>query len=712
MESGHNDGIKLEGNEHYNLLSIDAANQGNTPGSTTESSSSFRSTSSKQRWNESPEARARRLARNAERMRERRARESEDEYRARLARNAEANRMRRHNENEVERAMRLVRNAARQRLRRAMETPDQRSKRLAKLAERMRIYRANETPEQRKMRLAEMAARARERIARESSEERKERLRKLSEYAKKVRSNKNNMKTANTNESNQNLNQNTVQNVPDTQIGGQQTSQPQQPNPPTYPHQTLTNSIEYYQNMFINSALRPNITKDLQTQLNVTQNSTQLPVRFTNNTHGVVIDPSVPTNIFQQNFYDDSKPVQKIQQVPYQTLTSSIEYYQNKFIKGEKVQQDSKDQSPSEEIKPKIRPPGSESSSPLASHQQLVNPTTQLYNQFPYLNNFPPVSSPPSSSNSQQNYYPMYHNGFQLAIAPNTIPPPFTPVHFQNAGTIQQPQQQQQQAPQTYNIVNASQQAQNQQQLPQQPTQLVQDFPKPVRGRPKKIFPDNEITRIPAELQDEAIRQYKVNALLENEINQILASPKRGRGRPGRGHETEEERRIRLDKMAAHQRQVRANETLEEREIRLRKLSERARLKRQQIRETETEEERRVRRAKQAEYARLRRLRAQTPENKKRIEERAKQLYAQIHSQQQQLLQQQQQSAIIHGQQQPQSQQPTMHQNQPHTLQMAHSSGANAANEDFVKNPGKDFAQSENNDVLKILEPIIIMKAK
>lgn len=97
---------------------------------------------------ESPEARARRLARNAERMRERRANESEDEYRIRLIKMAEANRMRRRNENEIERTMRHLKDAARQRLRRAMESPEQRASRLAKLAERSRYFREHETPEQ------------------------------------------------------------------------------------------------------------------------------------------------------------------------------------------------------------------------------------------------------------------------------------------------------------------------------------------------------------------------------------------------------------------------------------------------------------------------------------------------------------------------------------------------------------------------------------
>uniref|UniRef100_A0A182NZ89 STPR domain-containing protein n=1 Tax=Anopheles dirus TaxID=7168 RepID=A0A182NZ89_9DIPT len=138
--------------------------------------------------NESEEARFRRLARNAERMRQKRATESEDEYRQRLAKNAESNRRKRQNETDVERTIRHARSAARERLRRAMETPEQRAVRLAKLAERMRIARANETPDQRAMRLAKNAAKAKERLLKESPEQWIERKRKKAEYARRKRS--------------------------------------------------------------------------------------------------------------------------------------------------------------------------------------------------------------------------------------------------------------------------------------------------------------------------------------------------------------------------------------------------------------------------------------------------------------------------------------------------------------------------------------------
>uniref|UniRef100_A0A182NZ88 STPR domain-containing protein n=1 Tax=Anopheles dirus TaxID=7168 RepID=A0A182NZ88_9DIPT len=176
---------------------------------------------------ESAEARAKRLARNAERMRQKRAAESQeeyqkrmvqnaermrkkraaeteqeylrrmqrneeskssDEYQIRLAKNAERNRMRRQNETEIERSIRRARSAARERLRRAMETPEQRAVRLAKLAERMRISRANETPDQRAFRLAKNAAKAKQRLLNESPEQWIERKRKKAEYARQKRS--------------------------------------------------------------------------------------------------------------------------------------------------------------------------------------------------------------------------------------------------------------------------------------------------------------------------------------------------------------------------------------------------------------------------------------------------------------------------------------------------------------------------------------------
>ncbi|XP_036346225.1 uncharacterized protein LOC118755499 isoform X2 [Rhagoletis pomonella] len=48
------------------------------------------------------------------------------------------------------------------------------------------------------------------------------------------------------------------------------------------------------------------------------------------------------------------------------------------------------------------------------------------------------VVTSPSSTPTQATYYLIYHNGFQLSIPPNTVPPPFTPAHFTsttNSGT-------------------------------------------------------------------------------------------------------------------------------------------------------------------------------------------------------------------------------------------------------------------------------------
>ncbi|EDS43930.1 conserved hypothetical protein [Culex quinquefasciatus] len=128
------------------------------------------------------------LARNAERMRQKRNTRTFEEYKIALAKNAESNRRRRANETPEERALRHMRNAMRQRLRRAMETPEQKAIRKARLAQRMREIRSNESYEQRQVRLAKGAARARQRFLNETPEERAERNRRKAEYARLCRS--------------------------------------------------------------------------------------------------------------------------------------------------------------------------------------------------------------------------------------------------------------------------------------------------------------------------------------------------------------------------------------------------------------------------------------------------------------------------------------------------------------------------------------------
>lgn len=159
---------------------------------------------------ESPAARARRLARNAERMREKRSRESDDERRKRLDKNALNNRLKRLNESPTEKAIRQVRDAARQRLRRAMESTDQRDSRLRKLAERMRMVRRLESPDKKSDRLAKAAQRARDRLQRETSEERRIRLQKGSDYARRVRSKKSTADSSSAPDTSDNSNQNTL----------------------------------------------------------------------------------------------------------------------------------------------------------------------------------------------------------------------------------------------------------------------------------------------------------------------------------------------------------------------------------------------------------------------------------------------------------------------------------------------------------------------
>ncbi|XP_067629413.1 uncharacterized protein [Eurosta solidaginis] len=87
----------------------------------------------------------------------------------------------------------------------------------------------------------------------------------------------------------------------------------------------------------------------------------------------------------------------------------------------------------------------------------------------------------------------MYHNGFQLSIPPNTVPPPFTPVHFTNttnSGTSPSTGQVVQSVAGAYNLLTNTSitAAVAAVASPATQQQVIQDFPKTVRGRPRKII--------------------------------------------------------------------------------------------------------------------------------------------------------------------------------------------------------------------------------
>jgi len=116
--------------------------------------------------NESPEARSRRLAKNAQRMREKRASETFDEYKLRLAKNAEANRIKRQNENESpeKRELRRQKNRDRNRIKRASGGTTAQSK-PSNYHVQQKIKRQNETPEETTTRRQKNAERNRRRRA-------------------------------------------------------------------------------------------------------------------------------------------------------------------------------------------------------------------------------------------------------------------------------------------------------------------------------------------------------------------------------------------------------------------------------------------------------------------------------------------------------------------------------------------------------------------
>uniref|UniRef100_A0A034W6U5 STPR domain-containing protein n=3 Tax=Bactrocera dorsalis TaxID=27457 RepID=A0A034W6U5_BACDO len=532
--------------------------------------------------------------------------------------------------------------------------------------------------------------------------------------------------------------------------------------------------------MFMSPAtLRPALLKQEQlTPQQPQQQQSMQQGRFTHQQQQqqTILD-SESNSMFPQQLYDnDQKPAtasgngtattsSKLPQahVPqFSTIASSLEFYQNKYMKKQELQTNNPTNNS-----------GSVGGSNLQNDTKVIVASTSN-TTFPAAaaNSGSTVVTSPSSTPTQATYYPMYHNGFQLTIPPNTVPPPFTPVHFTNNTTNSGTSPTSGQVAQAgvggaYNllanssITAAAAVAAVASTATQQ--QAIQDFPKPVRGRPRKVIFSNTGT---TESPEDALRQQKVSALLEQEINQMLASPqqtpRRGRGQQhssptgstrGSGHkyETDEDKRRRLDKMAAHQREVRANETPEQRAVRLAKLCERARLKRAEIRATESPDERKVRLSKQAEYARMRRLRTHS---RRRTEDRARELYEELkkdvdissdgndsngntklqpQDQQQDLLQQQQQqqsqqlqqqmlhsnessnmvNAQLQQQQQQQQQRFLALANSQAPQQQDQQQQMSASNNAYGKPPCKEYnSQPENNDMLKILEPIIVMKTK
>lgn len=161
--------------------------------------------------------------------------------------------------------------------------------------------------------------------------------------------------------------------------------------------------------------------------------------------------------------------------------------------------------------------------------------------------------------------------------------------------------------------------------------QIVEQ-PEVTRGRPIKILPSNNYQNVAPALQQEAMRQHKLNHMLEEQISIIMTTPKQSRGRPTlASDESVQQREERLRKMREARKAHRDSETPEQREMRLKDLSERARKRRVALLTGETEEERRERLRRQAEYARDRRNRSQTPQAYRQSQEDAKNLYTKLH---------------------------------------------------------------------------------
>lgn len=433
---------------------------------------------------ESPEARARRLARNAERMRERRANESEEEYRLRLAKMAEANRLRRENENTVQRAMRHLKDAARQRIRRAMESPEQRANRLAKLAERSRYFREHETPEQKAERRRKCLENNRARFQR----------------------------------------------------GQQQQHTQTQPNHALTPDSAGKFKVHGITSCYSNFE---------------TSNMTPSPSGSSN------LSPISGGSSYDQNMYSECP-----------------KFLTNTF--------------------PDLPPH-------LAPNQP------KYYGQ---IQNFMPPN--PTSLH----YIPPAHAQQQTQI-PAITSTTTTIMKQDTSGRQTYPANQQHISNPVYNPFTP-------------PSNLQQ--PEIYRGRPMKILPSNDYQSIAPSLQEEAMRQQKLNCMLEEHINIIMTSPKSSRGRPGKGRESDPQRAERLRKMAELRRQQRDKETPDERAARLKDLADRARKRRETMLTSETEDERRERLSRQAEYARQRRLKCQTPQAIRQAEQKAKNLYQKLHN--------------------------------------------------------------------------------
>lgn len=259
-------------------------------------------------------------------------------------------------------------------------------------------------------------------------------------------------------------------------------------------------------------------------------------------------------------------------------------------------------------------------SSPNNSYDNLYS-TYQSYKSSP----FPDL--PPHIAPNQ----PKYYGHIQNFVPPQTSSLQYIPSFQQNHNVhpTQIPAQTQLLQPTTSHV---SQSPYNTHAVyAAQPQMDAQ--PEITRGRPIKILPSNNYQTVAPALQQEAVRQHKLNNLLEEQINIIMTSPKQGRGRPSIGsEESDQQREERLRKMREARKLQRDLETPEQREARLKDLSERARKRRINLLSGETEDERRERLKKQAEYARERRNRSQTPQAYRQAQQDAKNLYAKLHN--------------------------------------------------------------------------------